>query len=89
MNAPEIQTVEIDDTRLTFHLNDGRQVSAPLTLYPTLQRGTAAERANYVVYPYSVHWLDLDVDLDAECLLRGAPELPVYVSKQRPGAPRR
>jgi len=78
MNDPEIQAVEIDATRLTFRLHDGRAVSAPLSFYPTLQNATPAEQANFVVYPFSVHWPDLDVDLDAECLLRGAHELPVY-----------
>ena len=81
MNDPEIQAVEIDATRLTFRLHDGRVVSAPLSFYPTLQNATPAEQANFVVYPFSVHWPDLDVDLDAECLLRGAHELPVYAQK--------
>jgi hypothetical protein len=81
MNDPEIQAVEIDATRLTFRLRDGRTVSAPLSFYPTLQNATPAEQANFVVYPFSVHWPDLDVDLDAECLLRGAHELPVYAQK--------
>jgi len=81
MNDPEIQAVEISDTRLTFRLRSGKAVSAPLSLYPTLLRATPAERAHYVIYPFSVHWPDLDVDLDAECLRRGAPELPVYAAK--------
>jgi hypothetical protein len=81
MNDPEIQAVEIDATRLTFRLHDGRVVSAPLSFYPTLQNATPTEQANFVVYPFSVHWPDLDVDLDAECLLRGAHELPVYAQK--------
>jgi hypothetical protein len=81
MNDPEIQAVEFDATRLTFRLRDGRTVSAPLSFYPTLQNATPTEQANFVVYPFSVHWPDLDVDLDAECLLRGAHELPVYAQK--------
>ncbi len=83
MNDPEIEGVEINDARLTFHLNDGRQVSAPLMFYPSLLHGTPAERGNFVVYPYSVHWPELDVDLDADCLLRGARELPQYAARQR------
>jgi len=83
MSDPEIQRVEIDDARLMFHLSDGRQVSIPLAFYPTLQRGTRSERANFVIYPFSVHWPDLDVDLDAECLLRGARELPAYAARER------
>lgn len=81
MNDPEIQAVETSDTRLTFRLRSGKAVSAPLSLYPTLLRATAAERAHYVIYPFSVHWPHLDVDLDAECLRRGAPELPVYAAR--------
>lgn len=81
MNAPEIHKVEIDESRLTFYLHDGRTVSVPLSYYPTLLRATAIERSNFVIHPFSVHWPDLDVDLDAECLLRGAHELPIYANK--------
>ena len=87
MNDSDILKVEITDTLLTFHLSDGRKASAPLTLYPTLRNATPAERANLVIYPFSVHWPDLDVDLDAECLFRAAPELPAYVTKFRPREP--
>jgi Protein of unknown function (DUF2442) len=83
MNPPEIETVEIDDARLGFHLRDGRWVSVPLEFYPTLQRASMSQRAHFVIYPFSVHWPDLDVDLDAECLLRGAHELPFYVQRNK------
>jgi len=87
MNDPEIHAVEIDDARLAFNLHDGRRVSVPLSFYPTLLRATPAERSHYVISPFSVHWPDLDVDLDAECLLRGAHELPAYAQASGPKAP--
>jgi hypothetical protein len=87
MNDSDILKVEITDTLLTFHLSDGRKAGAPLALYPTLLRATPAERAGFVIHPFSVHWPALDVDLDAECLLRAAPELPAYAAKSRPREP--
>jgi len=77
MNDPEIQSVEIDDARLTFRLSDRRTVGAPLSFYPTLLHATPAEHAHYVIYPFSVHW----PNLDAECLFRSARELPLYAIK--------
>lgn len=83
MKPPEIDKVEIDGLRLEFHLGDGRRVSVPLDFYPTLQRATPAQRAHFVIYPFSVHWPDVDVDLNAECLLRGAHELPYYAERRK------
>jgi hypothetical protein len=83
MNPPEIETVEIDAARLEFRLRDGRWVSVPLDFYPTLQRATPAQRTHFVIHPFSVHWPELDVDLDAECLLRGAHELPFYAERNK------
>ena len=83
MNPPEIETVEIDATRLGFHLRDGRWVSVPVEFYPTLQRASVAQRAHFVIYPFSVHWPDLDVDLDAECAAWSAHELPFYAERNK------
>ncbi len=81
MNDADILKVEITDTLLPFQLSDGRKASAPLELYPTLLRATPSERADFVSYPFSVHWTALEVDLDAEYLLRAAPEPPAYAAK--------
>ncbi len=78
---PEIQEVKITDDALTFDLVDGRSISVPLTFYPTLMLATPAELANFEITGSSVHWPELDCDINSEALLRGAKEAPIYARK--------
>ena len=81
MNASDarIRLVAIHLDRLEIVLSDGSCVSAPLHLYPTLGQASDDERSVYEVYPRSVHWPLLDVDLGIDGIIAGAPELPCYV----------
>ena len=81
MNVAEISKVHFAQDRLGFELKDGRLISVPLAFYPTLQRANEVERLNYEIYPFSVHWPDLDCDIGIEGMLSGAKELPVYVGR--------
>jgi len=56
-------------------LQDGRTISVPMAWFPRLLRGTAKQRANWKIIGdgEGIHWPDLDEDLSAEGLLRGAP----------------
>ena len=67
--------VKIDDESLAIRLADGRVVSAPLAWYPRLLNATPRQRRKWELCAggYGVHWPDLDEDLSAEGLLRGAP----------------
>jgi hypothetical protein len=66
--------VEVTDDRLTFELNDGRTISAPLAWYPRLLHGTPKERSHWEIGSgVGVHWPDLDEDISVENLLRGSP----------------
>ena len=70
-----IQNVSFTDDTLVVDLADGRTISVPLAWYPRLFRATPAQRANYHVAGagYGIHWPDVDEDISAEGLLRGAP----------------
>jgi len=81
MNVAEIEKVHVTKDRLGFELEDGRLISVPLAFYPTLQHASETERLNYEVFPFSVHWPDLDCDIGVEGLLCGARELPVYAER--------
>ena len=67
------QAVAVSDDTLTVDLADGRSISAPLTWYPRLAHGTAAERANWrlIGRGEGVHWPDLDEDISVDNLLTG------------------
>jgi len=78
---PEIQEVKITDDALTFDLLDGRSISVPLTFYPTLMLASPEERKNFEKVGSSVHWPELDCDINSEALLRGAKEAAIYARK--------
>jgi hypothetical protein len=70
-----IVDVKIDDESLAVRLADGRVVSVPLAWYPRLLHATPRQRRKweFCAGGYGLHWPDLDEDLSAEGLLRGAP----------------
>lgn len=73
--SERIQEVEISDSRISFHLEDGRVIAAPLAWSWRLQEASPEERQNYEISPsgYGVHWPDIDEDLSARGLMRGSP----------------
>ena len=78
----EIQDVRVSEDALTVDLADGRTISVPLAWYPRLLHATPAQRANWKIVGagYGIHWPDVDEDLSAEGLLRGAPAPRATVS---------
>ena len=73
-SLPRALSVSVDEHTLTFHLSDGRSVSAPLDWYPRLVHGTTAERTRWELIGggESVHWPDLDEDISVANLLNGS-----------------
>ena len=61
--------------RLHLVLDDGREISAPLTDFPRLHGATAAQRSNWETTDFglAVRWLDIDEDIGLASLL-GVPE---------------
>ena len=69
---------------LIVELTDGRSLSVPLTWFPRLARGTAAERANWrlIGRGVGIHWPALDEDISVVDLLFGRPSGESKVSFQ-------
>ena len=67
------QNVSVTDDSLIVELVDGRTISVPVTWFPRLASGAAAERANcrLIGGGTGVHWPDLDEDISVESLLAG------------------
>jgi len=67
--------VQVDEHSLSAHLADGRVITVPLAWYPRLLDATAEQRANWQIAGggFGIHWPEIDEDLSAEGLLRGAP----------------
>jgi hypothetical protein len=65
--------VSCDDEQILVRLDDGRELSAPLT--PTLRAASSAARRNCVVEDFgtALHWPDADEDIGVNSLL-GVPE---------------
>jgi hypothetical protein len=70
-----IDHVEVDDGRLTVHLTDGREVSAPISISERLAAATAGQRNHWNIEGMGtiVHWPDVDEDIGVWTLL-GVPE---------------
>ncbi|UCH26443.1 MAG: DUF2442 domain-containing protein [Trueperaceae bacterium] len=70
-----IKDVRVTEDTLSVDLMDGRVLSVPLAWYPRLLHATSEQRANWRLSGsgYGIHWPDIDEDLSAEGLLRGAP----------------
>jgi len=65
--------VSCDDERILVTLDDGRELSAPLT--PILRAASPTARRNCVVEDYgtALHWPDADEDVGVNSIL-GVPE---------------
>jgi hypothetical protein len=62
--------------RMIIALDDGREISLPLSKYPTLLQATAAQRRNWeMIGPGDgFDWPDLNLQLAVDALVQGIPE---------------
>ena len=79
-----VADVRFDDDTMSVDLDDGRTITVPLVWYPRLLHATREQREKWELCGggFGIHWPELDEDLSAEGLLRGAPA----PSRQRHGA---
>lgn len=72
----KIKSVDVSAERLKVELLDGRVVSLPLSLFPTLAKAKAKERFRWELCGAGtgIHWPLLDYDLSVAGLLRSEPE---------------
>lgn len=68
-----VSEVKFDEDYLHLHLADGRIMSIPYDLIPSLSRATQAERQNCEIAGMgtALHWPDIDEDLSVEGLVLG------------------
>ena len=81
----DLDQIYVDDDTLTVRLVDGRTVTAPLSWYPRLVRGTPAERNDWRLIGdgEGVRWPALDEDLSLESLISGRPSVESAASLAR------
>src|SRR5690348_11759540 len=62
--------------RMVVRLVDGRELSVPLVLYPTLRKASPNQRAAWELFGggRAIRWESLDLDLSVEGILQGLPE---------------
>jgi hypothetical protein len=67
--------VRVTADRLHLVLDDGREISAPLTDFPRLRDATPTERSHWEITDFglAVRWPDIDEDIGLAGLL-GVPE---------------
>ena len=73
-----VRQVLITDDLITFHLVDGRVISAPLAWSWRLSDATRKQRDNYEIIGngQGVHWPDVDEDISVEGMFYGVPARP-------------
>lgn len=62
----EILNVWFDNGYIFIKTDVGHVVGNPLTWFKSLLNATDAQRLNYEISPYGVHWEELDEDLSLE-----------------------
>lgn len=82
-----ITNVRCTDDCVVVALADGRTISVPLVFYPRVFHATPHQRSNWQLAGggYGIHWPDIDEDLSAEGLLRGAAQATTSVAMRIPG----
>ena len=87
MTKTRITNVHCTDDCVVVALADSRTISVPLVFYPRLLHATPHQRSNWQLAGggYGIHWPDIDEDLSAEGLLRGAAQASNSVAMRIPG----
>jgi len=73
-SSPTIKRAIVTEDTLSAELRDGRTISVPLGWFPRLLHAKQRERANWrlIGRGQGIHWPDLDEDISAKGLSRGA-----------------
>jgi hypothetical protein len=80
--------LRFEKDRLVLELSDHREVSVPMSWYPTLQKAKPSQRKQWELIGQGsgFHWEALDLDLSVRGLVNGLPEiipLPPRLVKRR------
>ncbi len=60
------QKVWFENGRIFILTGDGREGSLPVRLFPRLYNATDAQRQNYTLSHFGIHWPEIDEDLSYE-----------------------
>ncbi len=60
------QKVWFENGRIFILTGDGREGSLPVRLFPRLYNATDAQRQNYTLSHFGIHWQEIDEDLSYE-----------------------
>ena len=60
------QKVWFANGRIYILTNEGREGSLPVRLFPRLYNATDAQRQNYTLSHFGIHWPEIDEDLSYE-----------------------
>lgn len=60
------QKIWFANGRIYILTNEGREESLPIRLFPRLYNATDAQRRNYTLSHFGIHWPDIDEDLSYE-----------------------
>lgn len=63
--------VRVSKDRITATLEDGREISVPLSEFPELERATPAQRANWQITALgtAIYWPDIDEEFGLSGML--------------------
>lgn len=72
---PIATSVSVTPDKLVVELDDGRELSVPISWYPRLENGTENERNNFELLAsgHGIRWPDLDEDISISGLIAGKP----------------
>lgn len=59
----DVIKIWLTDTAVWIRTKDGREASELFAHYPRLQNASPADRANYILSPFGIHWPQIDEDL--------------------------
>jgi len=84
-HPPRIDHVHVTNSALEVYLTDGRVISSPLSWFPRLLHGTPTERNRYTLGrdDTTIHWSDLDEDIELSGLFVGGKSRESEASIQR------
>lgn len=74
MNRTDIAHIWLTDSAVWVELKDGRKAEERFADYTRLSKATSAQRKNYVLSYFGIHWPEIDEDLSYEGFFYKKPQ---------------
>jgi len=62
----EIAKIWFNDENIYLKTEEGVEKSMPLKWFPSLKNASKAQRENFELSPFGIHWKEIDEDLSFE-----------------------